>query len=457
MKPRRASVSAAPRRSDREGRVAVGGPRAILAAIALTIATAIVPRFSAAAAPAAPASTTLVTADRLFDGETLREGPVQVLVTDGTIAKVAYPGAIGGGSIDPGPNATRVDLSGSTLLPGFIDAHTHLTFLWTDTTRPPNPTADALGSPILVAFEAAKNAEATLRAGFTTVRQLGSADDVDLALAQAIGKGLASGPRILTAGTLFPPFPGRSDIRWPPDGTAATREEMVSKTRGYLGQGYPWIKIYETSGTYDDTTGVAYYTADEIAAVVEAAAPRGRVAVHCMGLEGARRAVSAGVRSIEHGSRLDRAVAREMARKGIYLDPTLYHLQWYADHGLALGYGPGYAERLAALQREQFASVRVAREAGVKIACGSDAVYSMHGENAEEIVWLTRAGLAPLEALRAATKTNAELLGLEKEIGRVAPGFAADLVAVRGNPAADITSVRHVTFVMRGGAVARRD
>jgi imidazolonepropionase-like amidohydrolase len=175
-----------------------------------------------------------------------------------------------------------------------------------------------------------------------------------------------------------------------------------------------------------------------------------------MGLEGARRAVQAGVRSIEHGSRLDRATAREMAGKGFYLDPTLYHLQWYADHGAALEYGSGYKERLAALQKEQFASLRMAREAGVKIACGSDAVYSMHGENAREIVWLTRAGLTPVEALRAATTTNAELLGLQNEIGRIAPGFAGDLVAVPGDPTKDITAVTHVAFVMRGGVVARR-
>jgi imidazolonepropionase-like amidohydrolase len=260
----------------------------------------------------------------------------------------------------------------------------------------------------------------------------------------------------VTAGAIYPPFPGRPDIRWPPDGTAATREEIVKKTREYLGQGYAWIKIYETSGTYDDTTGVPYYTVDEIAGAVEASAPRGWVAAHCMGLEGTRRAVAAGVRSIAHGSRLDRATAQEMARKGIYLDPTLYHLQWYADHGAALEYGPGYKERLAALQKEQFASVQLARAAGVKIACGSDAVYSMHGENTQEIVWLTRAGLPPIEALRSATSVNAALLGLEREIGRVSPGFAADLVAVPGDPTQDITAVTRVAFVMKSGVVARR-
>jgi imidazolonepropionase-like amidohydrolase len=230
---------------------------------------------------------------------------------------------------------------------------------------------------------------------------------------------------------------------------------MVKKSREYLGHGYNWIKIYETGGTYDDTSGTPFYTSDEIRAVVEAAAPRGWVAAHCMGFEGARRAAQAGVRSIEHGSRLDRATAREMAKKGIYLDPTLYHLQWYADHGAALEYGAGYKERLAALQKEQFASLKLAREAGVKIACGSDAVYSMHGENAQEMVWLTRAGLTPTEALRAATATNAELLGLEKEIGHIAPGFAADLVAVPGDPTKEIGAVTRVDFVMKSGEVVR--
>ena len=405
---------------------------------------------------AAASRVTLVTADRLFDGETLRQGPVRVLVEDGRITKLSFPGARDAVSFDAGPDAERIDLPGCTLLPGLIDAHTHLTYLWSDSTHAPHLLDDLLGSPILVAFEAARNAERTLLAGFTTVRQMGSSDDVDLALAQAIGRGLARGPRILTAGALYPPTGGRQDILWPPDGTVASREEIIRKTHAYLGQGYDWIKIYETGGTYDDTSSTPYFTADEIAGAVEVSAPRSLVAAHCMGLEGARRATRAGVRSIEHGSRLDRATVREMARKRIYLDPTLYHLQWYAEHGAALQYGTGYKERLAELQREQFASVRLAREAGVKIACGSDAVYSMHGENAQEIVWLTRAGLSPIEALRAATSTNAELLGLEHELGRVAPGFAADLVAVAGDPTKDVSAVTHVTFVMRAGVVARR-
>lgn len=430
----------------------LGRTRAALRAAALPLLVLV----ALLAVPQRPAlaATQVLTADRLFDGMKMVEGPVTVVVTDGKIASVATARA--GNEPKISPDAERVDLPGRTLLPGFIDAHTHLTYLWTDTTKAPNYTSDFLGSPILVAFETARNAELTLRAGFTTVRQLGSSDDVDLALAQAIGRGLARGPRIIAAGAIYPPFPGRPDIHWPPDGTAADRGEIVRKARAYLGQGYGWVKIYETGGTYDDTTGTPFYTADEIAGAVEAASARGWVAAHCMGLEGARRAVQAGVRSIEHGSRLDRATAREMARKGIYLDPTLYHLQWYSDHGAALAYGPGYRERLEALQQEQFASLRVAREAGVKIASGSDAVYNMHGQNAEEMVWLTRAGLTPTEALRAATSTNAELLGLEKEIGHVAPGFAADLVAVDGDPSRDITAVRRVAFVMKGGDVVRR-
>jgi imidazolonepropionase-like amidohydrolase len=224
-----------------------------------------------------------------------------------------------------------------------------------------------------------------------------------------------------------------------------------------LGQGCDWIKVYATLGTYDDTSGTPLYSSDEIRAAVEAAHPRGHwVAAHAMGLEGARRAVAAGVRSLGHGSRLDRATAREMARRGVFLDPTLYHLQWYADHGAVLEYAPGYAERLAALQKEQFASVRLARDAGVAIACGSDAVYSMHGENGHEIVWLTKAGLSPTEALRSATSVNASLLGLEREIGRIAPGYAADLVAVPGDPTREIEAVLRPAFVMKGGRTVFR-
>jgi imidazolonepropionase-like amidohydrolase len=235
-----------------------------------------------------------------------------------------------------------------------------------------------------------------------------------------------------------------------------TREEIVKQTRYYLSHGADWIKIFATSGTFADTSGAPYFTADEIGAAVEVAHPRQRwVAAHVMGLEGARRAVAAGVRSLEHGSRLDEKTVKEMAKKDIFLVPTLYHLEWYSQHGETLEYHGDYTGRLDALQEIQFASLELARKAGVKVACGSDAIYSMHGENAQELVWLVRAGMSPVEALRAATSVNAELLGMEDEIGRVAPGYAADLAAFSGDPTTDISVVANPTFVMKGGEIIK--
>ncbi|MGH7726708.1 MAG: amidohydrolase family protein [Candidatus Eiseniibacteriota bacterium] len=396
-----------------------------------------------------PPATYVIECDRLFDGKEVRNGRTLVLVREGRIEEVGPSVAVPAG-------ATRIPLRNMTLCPGLIDAHTHLTYSWDDTTRPPDLAGAFLGSPISVAFRAAKNARTTLAAGVTTVREMGANDYIDVALSQAIAQGLEEGPRIVTAGAVYPPGGGRSDITWPPDGTAASAAQVAEKSRAHLAQGCDWIKLYETSGTYDDTTGIPFFTAEEIRAAVEVAHPRGRwVAAHAMGLEGARRAAEAGVRSIEHGSRLDRATAKRMAQQGVYLVPTLYHLEWYVLHGRSLGYGPGYADRLGALQKEQFESVALARRAGVKVGCGSDAVLTMHGENAMELVWLVKAGLTPLEALRSATSVNAELLGLEREIGRVGKGFAADLVAFEGDPTKDIGAVLKPRFVMKNGTVVR--
>lgn len=399
----------------------------------------------------AQAASWLIRCDQLFDGVSNRvTGPVRVLVQEGQIAAV-------GGDLEAPQGIETIDLRGMTLLPGLIDAHTHLSFCWDDTTRPPSLEDDFLGSPTVLTFRAARNAEKTLSAGFTTVRDLGSWDGDDVALAQAIALGLTPGPRILTSGTLHMPSGGRPDILWPPDGSVATPDQILQKVRSYMSNGCDWIKVYATSGTWDDTTGVAYFTSEEIRIAVEVAHPRQRwVAAHAMGQEGAWRAAAAGVRSIEHGSRLNDATVKEMVRNGIYLVPTLYHLDWYIRHGATLGYSEGYSERLTALQQIQFASLDRARKAGVRIACGSDAVYSMHGENAQEILWLVRAGLEPLEALRAATSVNAALLGLENEIGRIAPGYAADLVAVPGDPTRDLEVVTRVAFVMQKGRIVRR-
>ena len=395
-------------------------------------------------------SPVLIECERLFDGASGHLiDHTRVLVRDGRIAAV-------GDTVHAPPGIRRIDLAGMTVMPGLIDAHTHITYAWRDTTRAPNGWDEFFRGPVLTVFEAARNAEKTLEAGFTTIRDLGSFDGNDVQLAAAIQLGYTRGPRIVTAGGLQPPWGGREDVRFPDEGQVATREEIVAKTRRYLSNGCDWIKIYATSGTYDDTTGVPNFTSEEIRAAVEVAHPQGHwVAAHAMGLEGARRAVDAGVRSIEHGSRLDERVVRKMAKAGIYLVPTLYHLDWYTRHGKALGYSAGYAERLAALQKIQFASLQLARRAGVRIGCGSDAVYSMHGENAQEIVWLVRAGMSPLEALRAATSVNAALLGMETEIGRVAPGYAADLVAFPGDPTADIALVASPSFVMKGGQVIK--
>ena len=349
--------------------------------------------------------------------------------------------------IDPGFRV--IDLGPATLLPGLIDAHTHLL-----ANADPTDYAAMLltKSQADRALEGAANARRTLRAGFTTVRDVESEGSgfADVALRNAIARGLVEGPRMLVATRgiaavgQYHPFGISPDLPDFPHGAqmVSGAEESRRAVREQIGNGADLIKVY-ADWAYPTLT------VEELRVIVEEAHKAGRrVAAHAVMVQSIRNALDAGVDSIEHGWRADRATLELLREKGVWLVPTLGPL---VDN--AAKDGPDrqrWQERLRAVQK----TVQTAREVGVKIVCGYDPTEeSRHGTNARELVALREAGLSNLEALRAATLTAAELLGLQKDIGSLEAGKSADIIAVAEDPLSDVGALERVFFVMKAGAV----
>jgi len=395
----------------------------------------------------------VVTADRMLDvvsGEIV-ENAVILLGGDGRIQGV--------NPTDVPSDAPTLALGDVTLLPGFIDAHTHLTYDiegdWVN--RPVTETAaDA-------AIRGVRNAKVTLEAGFTTVRDVGSTGFADVALMHGIEAGLVPGPRILPAGHSLSITGGHcEDTGWAPGilerdpktGVADGPWEAVEAVRYQIKHGAKVIKICATAGvlSFEGPVGAQQFTEEEMRAIVEEAARHGlKVAAHAHGTEGIKAAIRAGVASIDHGSILDDEAIRLMREHGTFLVPTSCLVdQLDLD---ALPPGPrAKAEYVLPLARE---SLRTAIGAGVRIAFGTDAAVFPHGRNACEFSVYVAQGMTPAQALRSATVDAAELLGVDDR-GRIAEGLLADLVAVPGNPLDEISVTEDVVFVMKGGEVVLR-
>jgi imidazolonepropionase-like amidohydrolase len=353
--------------------------------------------------------------------------------------------------------AEIIDLSKYTGLPGLIDAHTHMTFYTDETPGVPMLKQMANIVPAMEVFLARKGAMRTLEAGVTTVRDLGSDQYMDIAMRDLINRGEMIGPRMFVVGygltvTSTPYKPG---LNPPSGGVADGVPEVLRVVRQQIAAGADLIKMYGSTGTDDDVTGFETYTFEEMKAAVDTAHQFGKkIAIHSYGPDGARDAVRAGTDSLEHATDMDDATIREMAKRGTFYVPTIDHNRYYIDNGDKIGYAPGYKERLQAFIPRNLETARKAFKAGVKFAMGSDAIYTMFGENTRELGWFVKAGMSPEQALRTATTNAAELLGKEHELGAVAPGYLADLVAVEGDPLADINVVlNHVAWVMKDGAV----
>jgi imidazolonepropionase-like amidohydrolase len=232
-------------------------------------------------------------------------------------------------------------------------------------------------------------------------------------------------------------------------------DDVFRAAKEQLDAGAEWIKIFGSTGSASDLSGHPTHSYDEMKIVVDSAKAAGRrVAVHSYGPGAARDAVRAGANSLEHAVDLDDATIREMVRAKIFYVPTIDHNRYYADHRDEYGYSTEIADSLHAFVQRNVATLRRAHRAGVQVAMGSDAVFTGFGENARELEWFVQAGMTNAEAITAATANGAALLGMEDRIGRIAPGFFADIIAVAGDPLADIrTLTRGVPWVMKGGAV----
>ena len=399
-----------------------------------------------------------VRAGRLLDVRSGEYQDRQIILIEGERIKEVGPASELEARV---PSSARViDLSRSTVLPGLIDAHTHLTF------TPGSTGYRGLGiSAPRQALIGARNARVTLEAGFTTVRNVGASGYADLALRDAIDAGDLPGPRILASGPAIGITGGHCDINllapefhYSSDGVANGVPAVMAKVRENVKYGADVIKICATGGVLSkgDSPELEQFSPEEMRAIVQEAHRLGRkVAAHAHGAQGIKDAVLAGVDSIEHGSFINEEDIQLMKERGTYLVPTLYLADWFMGNYKSLGLTDDMVAKAKYVMPAARQNVARAFQAGVKVAFGTDAAVYPHGLNAHEFAVMVKLGMTPLAAIQAATVNAADLLAWSDRVGAIEPGRFADLIAVDGDPLQDITVLENVKLVMKGGEVVK--
>ncbi|HEV8365787.1 MAG TPA: amidohydrolase family protein [Gemmatimonadaceae bacterium] len=387
--------------------------------------------------PAATSAQILITANRLFDGRGQLQQSAAIVIDGGRITQV--------GAAPRDFKGQRYDLGDVTLLPGLVDVHAHI--IWYLNSKERLHTSDDGDSPTVQALAWAGNAMATLRGGVTTVQSPGSPEDADLR--DAIARGRVVGPRILTS-------LGSFNERSSPDELRTRIREM--KTRGA-----DLVKLFASKSIRDG--GGATMTQEQLNAACDEAHKQGlRVLVHAHAAEAVKAAVLAGCDQIEHGVFVTNDVLELMAQRGTYFSPQcgLVFRNYLGNKRYFEGIGNYNAEGFAAMEKAIPLAVDVIKRASrtprLKLIWGTDAVAGAHGHNVDDLICRVNEGGQPAsDALISATSRAAESLGLGRQIGAIAPGLEADIIAVRGNPLSDITALKRVSFVMKGGTVVRHD
>ncbi len=404
----------------------------------------------------APARRVVVRAGRVLDVKSGKTLSNQAIVIEGE--KIVSVGAALSAQTT---GATIIDLPNATVLPGLIDAHTHLTMnpsFGYQTLGISNPRQALIG---------AHNARLTLEAGFTTVRNVGAADFTDVALRDAINAGDVPGPRMLVSGPALSITGGHCDNNYLPfeyhatsDGVADGIAAVQRKVRENIKYGADLIKVCATGGVLSkgDDPQASQFTLEEMKAIVADAHRLGRkVAAHAHGAQGILWASEAGVDSIEHGSYIDDAGIAEMKKNGTYLVPTLYLGDWFLANAEQIHIPDFLLMKAKEVMPVARKNVAHAFASGVKVAFGTDAAVYPHGMNAHEFAVMVKLGLTPLQSIQAATINAADLLGWSDKVGALEPGKWADIVAVDGDPLQDVTTLERVKFVMKGGEVVRNE